>query len=73
LLQSGHAVAVDVLIDQLWSDELPVNAANALQGIVSYLRRTLGLAAEGAAPALRTVGHGYLLDIPPDEIDAVHS
>ena len=67
----GHTVAADVLIDQLWSDDLPANASNALQVVVSYLRKTLDLAAEGAAPALRTVAGGYLLDVPPDAIDAV--
>ena len=71
LLHVGHAVAADVLIDQLWSDDLPANAANGLHVVVSYLRKALDLAAEGAAPALRTVAGGYLLDVPPDAIDAV--
>jgi predicted ATPase/DNA-binding SARP family transcriptional activator len=71
LLHAGHAVAADVLIDQLWSDGLPANAPNALQVVVSYLRKTLDLPAEGTAPALRTVAGGYLLDVPPDAIDAV--
>jgi predicted ATPase/DNA-binding SARP family transcriptional activator len=70
VLHVGHAVPADVLIDQLWGDDLPANAANALQVVVSYLRKTLDLAAEGAAPALRTVAGGYLLDVPPDAIDA---
>jgi predicted ATPase/DNA-binding SARP family transcriptional activator len=71
LLHAGHAVATDVLIDQLWGDDLPANAHNALQVVVSYLRKTLDLSAEGDAPALRRVPGGYVLDIPPNAIDAV--
>jgi predicted ATPase/DNA-binding SARP family transcriptional activator len=71
LLHAGRAVAADVLIDQLWSDDLPANAPNALQVVVSYLRKTLGLSADGATPALRTVAGGYLLDVPAESIDAV--
>ncbi len=70
LLHVGHAVAADVLIDQLWRDDLPANAANALQVNISYLRKALELPSEGAAPALRTVAGGYVLDVPADAIDA---
>ena len=45
LLHTGHAVAADVLIDSLWSDDLPANAPDALQVVISYLRKTLDLAA----------------------------
>ena len=61
----------DVLIDELWADDLPSNAANALQVHVSYLRRTLVLSPGGDAPALRTMDGGYRLDVRPESIDIV--
>src|SRR5262245_31568425 len=41
LLRSGQVVPVDVLLEQVWGDRLPVDAVNALQVQVSYLRRAL--------------------------------
>ncbi|HEY1278943.1 MAG TPA: BTAD domain-containing putative transcriptional regulator [Acidimicrobiales bacterium] len=70
LLHAGHAVAADVLIEQLWRDDLPGNAANALQVNISYLRKALDLPSDGPAPALRTIGGGYVLDVPAEAIDA---
>ena len=69
LLQAGQAVRADVLIEHVWGDDLPSNALNALQVHVSYLRRTLGLAADGEAPALRTVAGGYLIDVSDECLD----
>jgi predicted ATPase/DNA-binding SARP family transcriptional activator len=41
-LSPGRTVPVDGLVDDLWGSEPPGGAANALQSLVSRLRRTLG-------------------------------
>ena len=69
LLRSGHAVPVEVLIDQVWRDDTPMNPTNALQIHVSYLRRALSPNAGDTAPALRTVAGGYVLDVEPEQVD----
>ena len=38
----GRVVPADQLFDDLYGEELPQSAANALQGLVSKLRRILG-------------------------------
>ena len=71
LLRVGRVVPTDVLIDQVWGDRAPADAANALQGQVSYLRRALGLSPTGGGPALRTAAGGYQLDVCPEAVDMV--
>jgi predicted ATPase/DNA-binding SARP family transcriptional activator len=61
---------VDVLIEELWVTRRPVNARNALQAQVSYLRRCL----EPVAPDLviERYGDGYRLNCnDPAVLDAV--
>jgi predicted ATPase/DNA-binding SARP family transcriptional activator len=64
-LAAPRVVSSDRLIDELWGDEQPTNPANALQALVSRLRRMLG-----ADVAVRQ-DSGYALRIDPDVIDAV--
>src|SRR5947209_7369889 len=63
-IHAGEPVSVDRLIDQLWGEDLPRNAPNALQAIVSRLRRALG---PGEIVVTRTPG--YLLDTNACEVD----
>jgi predicted ATPase/DNA-binding SARP family transcriptional activator len=58
-------VPAAVLIDWIWGDEPPAAAANALQRLVSRLRKLL--------PAGVVHGHpdGYRLQLDPDDVDAV--
>jgi predicted ATPase/DNA-binding SARP family transcriptional activator len=60
-LDAGRVVPVSRLVDGVWGDGPPAEAANALQALVSRLRRT-GLTVE-SRPA------GYLLALDPDEVD----
>jgi predicted ATPase/DNA-binding SARP family transcriptional activator len=65
-LEAGRPVRGDELVDALWGDAVPGDQANALQSLVSRLRRALpdaGLIA--SAPG------GYRLAIPPDAVDAI--
>ncbi|GLX09567.1 BTAD domain-containing putative transcriptional regulator [Microbispora sp. NBRC 16548] len=71
-LSCGRVVPVDGLTDALWGDEgddLPADAANALQIRVSKLRRALAAAGLGA-DVLITQAPGYRLAVPPDAVDA---
>ena len=65
-LDAGRTVAVSALVDALWADEPPEGAANALQSLVSRVRRALGDPALVAA----TPG-GYRLAIAPQDVDSV--
>ncbi|MBB6545662.1 AfsR/SARP family transcriptional regulator [Nonomuraea rubra] len=62
-LDPGRVVTAGRLIDDLWPDEPPAHPAAALQSLVSRARRQApGLIASHPA--------GYLLDVPPGEVDA---
>jgi DNA-binding SARP family transcriptional activator len=73
-LRVGQVVSADRLIDELWGDDPPPTAHTALQGLVSSLRKRLEPARRaGEAPSiLRTAGSGYLLDVDPGLVDALH-
>jgi predicted ATPase/DNA-binding SARP family transcriptional activator/tetratricopeptide (TPR) repeat protein len=68
LLNAGRLVPASTLMDALWGDDPPANAANALQGRVSRLRRSLADAGVPGDP-LVTRRPGYLLDVDPDGVD----
>src|SRR5580658_7032415 len=64
-LEPGHPVPKATLVDWIWGERPPSEAANALQRLVSRLRKALpeGLV-EGQAD-------GYRLRVEPDAVDAV--
>lgn len=63
-LDASRPVTTEALVDDLWGAEAPDAVGNALQSLVSRLRRALG-------PGLvATVPGGYLLDLSPDHVDA---
>ncbi|MFG3255363.1 BTAD domain-containing putative transcriptional regulator [Streptomyces sp. NPDC048172] len=66
-LDPGRYVATGALADGLWEGEPPADLGNALQSLVSRLRRALGRpeVVEYGGPA------GYRLAVPPDTVDAV--
>ena len=49
VVRAGEPVGAEALVDQLWDEDVPQNAGNALQVLVSYLRRTLR-PADGEGP-----------------------
>jgi DNA-binding SARP family transcriptional activator len=63
LVERGVAVSSDRLIDVLWGERPPASAVKLIQGYVSGLRKALG---DGV---LLTQGRGYLLQIPPGQLD----
>ena len=65
-LAGGRAVDAAVLVDSLWPDQRPADPANALQSLVSRLRRVLG-----AAGAVAQVEGGYQLAVAAGDVDAL--
>jgi DNA-binding SARP family transcriptional activator len=63
-LSPGVPVPVEQLVYELWGDKPMGNARNALQANITRLRKILR-----DADLVRTLGSGYLLDIPPQAID----
>ena len=63
-LDVGRVVTSQRLIDGLWGDEPPAGAANALQALVSRLRRAL------PPDVIESHPTGYRLAVEPDAVDA---
>ncbi len=64
-LKPGHAVPKATLVDWIWGERPPSDAANALQRLVSRLRKALP---EGSVEGQTD---GYRLTVEPDAVDAV--
>ena len=64
-LEPGHVVPKATLVDWIWGERPPSDAANALQRLVSRLRKALP---EGLVEGKTD---GYRLTVEPDAVDAV--
>lgn len=64
-LNPGHVVSKAALVDWIWGEHPPADAANALQRLVSRLRKALPHGAVEGQP------DGYRLMVDPDAVDAV--
>ena len=64
-LGAPAAVSVSALVEAVWADDEPSEVANALQSLVSRLRRALG-----GTTLIVQVPAGYRLDLPNDAVDA---
>jgi predicted ATPase/DNA-binding SARP family transcriptional activator len=64
-LRPGQLVPASQLIDGLWPDQPPAGALNALQALISRLRRALPEAVVEAGPS------GYRLAVQPQDTDIV--
>src|SRR5215469_14910543 len=73
VVDAGHVVAVDRLIDLLWRDEPPAAAIASVQAYVSQLRRVLEPDRPARAPARVLVTHdpGYVLRVADGQVDAL--
>ena len=69
-LDAGRVVSARSLIERLWPDERPADAANALQSLVSRLRVALRQAGLPAA-VLESSAVGYRLAVPAEAVDAL--
>ncbi|MEA5364445.1 BTAD domain-containing putative transcriptional regulator [Amycolatopsis sp., V23-08] len=64
-LEPGNVVAKATLVDWIWGEHPPAEAANALQRLVSRLRKALPDGVVEGQP------DGYRLRVAPDAVDAV--
>jgi predicted ATPase/DNA-binding SARP family transcriptional activator len=64
-LEPGHVVPKAALVDWIWGEHPPAEAANALQRLVSRLRKALPEGSVEGQP------DGYRLNLDPDAVDAV--
>ncbi|MCT4353801.1 winged helix-turn-helix domain-containing protein [Streptomyces sp. Je 1-79] len=64
-LEGGRPVSVDALVDGVWGADAPAEAGNALQALVSRLRKAL----RGVA-TLESVAGGYRLSVRDEDVDA---
>ncbi|HTJ71887.1 MAG TPA: BTAD domain-containing putative transcriptional regulator [Actinospica sp.] len=64
-LDPGRVVSAERLIDDLWRDDPPAAAHNALQALVSRLRSVVGRS------TIEQGGGGYRLNVRPEDVDVV--
>ncbi len=69
-LDAGRVVPPHKLIERLWPDDRPADAANALQSLISRLRAALRQAGVDNG-VLESSPAGYRLAVPPEAVDAV--
>src|SRR5215469_1504002 len=64
VLHANEVVPSEQLLVELWGEDSPASAANALQAAISRLRRVL------PSDRLITTAPGYMLRVFPAELDA---
>ena len=64
-LEAGHVVPKATLVDWIWGERPPSDAANALQRLASRLRKALPMVLIDGQPG------GYRLAVAPDAVDAL--
>jgi DNA-binding SARP family transcriptional activator/tetratricopeptide (TPR) repeat protein len=69
-LHAGRPLSTSLVVEELWGDSLPKNPRNAVQVLVTRLRRWLPDAGIDA-DALRFEQDSYMLDVAPEAVDAV--
>src|SRR6478736_10080697 len=69
-LHPGEIVSTERLIEGLWGEQPPATAVKLVQLYVSQLRKAL--TESGGGKAIATRGHGYELQLAPEDVDAGH-
>ncbi|MGY1640598.1 BTAD domain-containing putative transcriptional regulator [Geodermatophilus sp. SYSU D00703] len=67
----GSVLTIGRLIELLWDGSAPPTARTMVHGAVAGLRRALEPGRGRAPSLLATRDDGYLLDVPPDRVDAL--
>ncbi|QXV55833.1 BTAD domain-containing putative transcriptional regulator [Amycolatopsis sp. TNS106] len=68
LLEAGHTVGVDLLIDRVWGESAPTQVRRSLQAHITRIRRALEQADPGGTRVVRDPG-GYRLVVRPEQVD----
>lgn len=70
LLDAGHVVSAEQLIDRVWGDDLPRTVRGTLYSYLTRIRILLKDAkTSGNRPALLRHTGGYVLDVAPQDVD----
>ena len=70
-IHANEVLPADRLIDELWPGHPPESAVNTLQGYISRLRKALDpQGTNGAEPIIVFRSRGYVLTVPPEQIDS---
>ncbi len=73
ILHANEFVPVNRLVDDLWEHRSPARAVAAVQVYIAALRKALlpraGAGSAGPAQLIETCSNGYLLRVPPEQID----
>lgn len=70
-LSPSTPVPIDELVHELWAGQPVSNARNALQANVARLRKLVEtVSGRPGGDLIRTTSGGYILDIPPEDVDA---
>src|SRR5690348_15681163 len=67
-LKANRVTSVEQLVDAVWDDDPPPSARSQIQACISGLRKLLR--DSGLAAQIQTHPSGYLLAVPPDELDS---
>lgn len=71
LANASTVVSTDVILDNLWPDEMPATGVKTVRFHISKLRKALGAETSPVdAPVIETHGSGYLIDSDRHTIDA---
>ena len=72
LVSAGHAVSVDLLVEDLWEGRPPPSARRSLQAHIVRLRTSLEPSRPKGSPGQFVVrrGDGYALAVTPADVDA---
>ncbi|MFI6028953.1 AfsR/SARP family transcriptional regulator [Amycolatopsis magusensis] len=65
LLEPGQVVPLERIADALWGEDWPDTVRNAVQVVVSRLRRSFA----GHPVQILARANGYLIDVPPSRVD----
>ena len=70
-LRAGEAVSTTRIVEELWGDRENRDPLNAVQVLVSKLRRAMGPLCGDGRQLIATTGSGYRLDADAEMVDAV--
>jgi predicted ATPase/DNA-binding SARP family transcriptional activator len=70
-LSVGEVVSAGRIADELWGDQEVRDPLNAVQVLVSKVRRAFAVAAHDGRQLIVTSASGYRLDVAPQNVDAV--
>ena len=70
LVEHGHVVSAERLVDSLWGDDSAEPSKNVLQVYISHLRKVLEPAARALGqPIIETRRPGYVVDVAAEQVD----